>query len=79
MRANPASAAEPTGAVIAGVKGSDLTRKTLSVGTSYQFTKATRFKVNYSQGLTPYDVSAPPGDILRSQLGLLEAEVQMVY
>jgi hypothetical protein len=68
-----------SGKVVGGVRATDLTRKTLSVGTSYQLTKATRFKINYSQGLSPYDVSAPQGDILRKKLGLLEIEVQMVY
>jgi hypothetical protein len=68
-----------SGTVIEGVRGDDLTRKTLSLGAAYQLTKATRFKVNYSQGLTPYDASAPAGSLLRKKIGLLQTEIQMVY
>lgn len=66
-------------ALIAGVKGSDLSRKTLSLGLLYQHSQATRFRINYSQGMSPYDASRPHGDPLRSRIGLLQTEIQVVY
>lgn len=72
---NPAS----RNTVIAGVRGSDLSRKTLSLGLLYQHTQATRFRVNYAQSMSPYDPSRPEGDPLRSKLGLLQTEIQVVY
>jgi hypothetical protein len=65
--------------VIAGVKGSDLSRKTLSLGLLYEYTESTRIRLNYSQGLSPYDPSRPGNDPLRGQVGLLQTEFQILY
>jgi hypothetical protein len=65
--------------LVGGVKGGSLSRRAFHLGVLYQYTPATRFRVNFIQGLTPYDPSAPAGSRLRSHLGLLQAEIQMVY
>ena len=53
-------------------------RKTLAGGLLYQLDTATRFRLWYAKGLTPYDPSAVSGP-MRSRLGLLTGEVQVVF
>jgi|GEM_PF-1846001 Phosphate-selective porin O and P. len=65
--------------MVAGVRGADLARKTLQVGAMWHATEGTRFRVNYGQGFTRYDASAPEGSPLRDKLGLLQIEVQQVF
>jgi hypothetical protein len=61
-----------------GLGRMELIRKTLQGGFLYQFDPATRFRLWYQKGLTPYDPSAASGP-LRSHLGLLTGEVQVKF
>jgi hypothetical protein len=66
------------GKYAAGLGRMDLTRKTIQGGLLYYMDDATRFRLWYAQGLTPYDPSAKRGP-LRSRLGFVTAEVQVTY
>ncbi len=55
-----------------------LVRKDISAGLLYWLDPATRFRLWYMKGLTPYDPSAPSGP-LRGRLGFLTGEVQISY
>jgi hypothetical protein len=67
-----------SGKVVAGLGRGDLARKLLRAGLLFRLDKATRFRLWYGQGLTPYDPSAADGP-LRSRLGLLTLDVQVEY
>ncbi|MCX6358420.1 MAG: porin [Armatimonadetes bacterium] len=53
-------------------------RKTLQGGLLYYMDEATRFRLWYTRGLTPYDPSAAAGPG-RSRLGLITGEIQVTY
>jgi hypothetical protein len=67
-----------SGKTVTGLGRGDLARKLLSLGLLYRLDKATRFRLWYAQGLTPYDPSAASGP-MRSRLGLLTFDVQVEY
>jgi hypothetical protein len=67
-----------TGHTAAGLGRAQLIRKTLQGGFLYYIDDATRLRLWYSKGLTPYDPSAVSGP-LRSRLGLITGEVQVVF
>jgi len=56
----------------------DYIRKTLQGGLLYSIDEATRLRLWYAKGLTPYDPTAPSGP-LRTRLGLLTGEVQIRF
>lgn len=66
------------GVTAGGLSRTELIRKTLSLGTLYQLDEATRLRLWYAKGLTPYDPSATSGP-LRSRLGLITGEVQVTF
>lgn len=55
-----------------------LLRKAVHLGLLYQMDSATRFRLWYEKGLTPYDPTAVAGP-LRDRLGLITGEVQVKY
>lgn len=57
---------------------SDYIRKTLQGGLLYYMDEATRFRLWYTRGLTPYDPSAAGGPA-RARLGLITGEIQVSY
>jgi hypothetical protein len=61
-----------------GLGRAALARRTLSGGVLYFVDDATRLRLWYQKGLTPFDPSAVNGP-LRSRLGLLTGEVQVSY
>jgi hypothetical protein len=61
-----------------GLSRMDLIRKTIQGGLLYSLDEATRLRLWYVKGLTPYDPSAPSGP-LRSRLGFLTGEVQIKF
>jgi len=61
-----------------GLGRMQLVRKTLQGGFLYYLDDATRFRLWYARGLTPYDPSAASGP-LRRRLGFITAEVQISY
>ncbi len=65
------------GILVGGLSRMELIRKTLQAGLLYQMDEATRFRLWYARGLTPYDpaVAGP----LHSRLGFLTGEVQVRY
>lgn len=63
---------------VGGLGRMDLVRKTLGFGLLYHLDEATRFRLWYSKGLTPYDPKAAPGPN-RSRLGLITSEIQISY
>ncbi|HSV72220.1 MAG TPA: porin [Chthonomonadales bacterium] len=56
-----------------------LARRSYGVGALYHFDDATRFRLWYQKGLTPFDPAAPAGSPRRARLGFLTAEVQVSY
>jgi len=66
------------GKTVGGLRRMDYVRKTLQGGLLYYLDDATRFRLWYLQGLTPYDPSAATAP-RRARLGLLTAEVQITY
>jgi len=67
-----------TGRLAGGLGRMDLVRKTAHLGLLYHLDPATRFRLWYMQGLTPYDPSAGSGP-LRRRLGLLTGEILVSY
>ncbi|NLI01065.1 MAG: hypothetical protein GX446_16405 [Chthonomonadales bacterium] len=63
---------------VGGLGRMDLVRKTIGGGLLYQLDEATRFRLWYSKGLTPYDPKASAGPN-RSRLGLITSEIQITY
>jgi hypothetical protein len=61
-----------------GLGRMELARKTLSIGILTMLDDATRLRLWYMKGLTPYDPSAATGP-LRARLGLLTGEVQVLF
>jgi hypothetical protein len=55
-----------------------LVRKTIGGGLLYNIDEATRLRLWYSKGLTPYDPTASSGPN-RSRLGLITSEIQITY
>lgn len=60
-----------------GLGRADLIRKTLGGGFLYYLDEATRFRLWYAKGLTPYDPTAT--GVKHSRLGLITAEMQITY
>jgi hypothetical protein len=66
------------GKFAAGLGRMDLVRKTIQGGLLYHLDDATRLRLWYARGLTPYDPSVTSGPF-RSRLGFFTGEVQVVY
>lgn len=66
------------GKTAGGLGRMELVRKTIQGGLLYHLDEATRFRLWYAKGLTPYDPSATSGP-LRSRLGLITGEVQASF
>jgi hypothetical protein len=66
------------GKTAGGLGRMELIRKTFHIGALYQLDDATRLRLWYAKALTPYDPSATAGP-LRSRLGLITGEVQVVF
>ncbi len=68
-----------TGVLAAGLSRHELTRKTIQGGFLYYLDDATRLRLWYARGLTPYDASAAAGSPLHQRLGLITTELQITY
>jgi len=66
------------GVSVGGLGRMELARKTVGGGLLYQIDEATRFRLWYAKGLTPYDPTASSG-AKRSRLGLVTSEIQITY
>ncbi len=66
------------GKTAGGLSRMELIRKAAHIGFLYYLDDATRFRLWYEKGLTPFDPSAASGP-LRSRLGFLTGEVQVRY
>jgi len=67
-----------SGVTVGGLGRMALMRKTIGGGILYSIDEATRFRLWYSKGLTPYDPKASSGPN-RSRLGLITSEIQITY
>lgn len=67
------------GTMAGGLSRMEIMRKTLQGGLLYSLDSATRFRLWWQQGLTPYDPSAAAGNSLRERMGLLSGEVQVRF
>ncbi len=66
------------GKTAGGLGRMDLIRKAAHIGLLYSIDEATRIRLWYVKGLTPYDPSVPSGP-MRSRLGFLTGELQVRF